>query len=89
MHSSQLGDLLEKVGSKVKIIVNTKVLQFFGSQIRYDEVVKLANMTGYPSVIYRGPPHGDSQRRGIMDPGCDAVEIEDGMVFNVVHTGAA
>ncbi len=73
----------------MKIVINTRVLDFYGSQISYEKVVQLAGMTGHPSVTYRGPRNGDSQRSGIMHPGCKAVELDEGMVFNAQHTGNA
>jgi hypothetical protein len=71
----------------VKIIVNGQEMPFSGSQISYDEVIALAGKTGHPSVTYRGHVVRDSRREGLMHPGCAAVEVDDGMVFNVMHTG--
>ncbi len=73
----------------MKITVNGNRLDFFGSQIGYAEVVKLADMSGSPSVTYQGPRAGDTRRSGTMRPGCMPVELDDGMVFNVAHTDRA
>jgi hypothetical protein len=73
----------------MKIVVNGKELDFAGAQVSYEEIVKLAGKTGYPTVTYRGPRHNDSRREGEMHTGCSSVAIEPGMVFNAVHTGNA
>ena len=73
----------------MQIDVNGKQMFFTGSQITYQEIVALAEMTGEPSVTYHGRRHGDSQRSGMMSPGCKAIELEEGMNFNVAHTGNA
>lgn len=78
-----------KKREQMQIIVNGNLLRFFGSQIGYEEVVALAGEKGKPSVLYRGRSEGDSQRSGTMYPGCKAVEVEEGMRFEVVHTGNA
>lgn len=70
----------------MKIIVNGANQDFFGSQISYEEVVALAGEKGTPSVTYRGRRQGDSQRSGMMHPGCKPVPLDEGMVFNVAST---
>lgn len=71
------------------INVNGRSFTFANSQIGYEEVVRLAEMTGTPSVTYVSKRRDDSRRSGAMHTGCTSVELEDGMVFNVVHTGNA
>jgi hypothetical protein len=57
--------------------------------ISYEDMVKLADETGHPSVVYRGPSGGDSRRNGEMHKGCPPLVLESGMSFSVMHTGNA
>jgi hypothetical protein len=73
----------------MNIIVNAKECFVSSPRISYDWVVHLAGMSGRPTVTYYGRRTGDSQRSGTMYPGCLSLDLEDGMVFNVAHTGNA
>lgn len=75
----------------MKITINGKVWTLFqhNDKLSYERVVEHARMKGYPTVTYRGPKNGDTQRQGEMHVGCADVALEDGMAFNVVHTGNA
>ena len=54
--------------------------------LTYEELVRMAAMTGSPSMTFaRGP---SSRPEGILAPG-QKIEICDGMIFSVVHTGNA
>lgn len=90
VRKEDLANAVRVLGEKpMNIVVNSREYNFFGSQISYEEIVKLAGKTGNPSVTYRGPTKGDSLRKGNMHADCAAVELEEGMIFNVQHTGGA
>lgn len=74
-------------GRKV-IILNGKTCDV-DAHLSYEQVVELAGLTGHPTVTYRGKRQGDSCREGEMHTGCNILHIEDGMIFNVMHTGNA
>lgn len=74
---------------KYSIGIDGLEVDFVGEHISYEEVVRLAGLTGNPSVAYRSLWRGDSRRIGTMYPGCRPVIVEAGMYFNVMHTGNA
>lgn len=73
----------------MKITINGRDHDVPGGYLSYEELVKLAGKTGNPSATYLGPRMGDMRRGGIMHPGCKPIELEEGMHFDVVHTGNA
>lgn len=56
--------------------------------IMYDEVVKLAGLTGSPTIMYKSPRNGDTYRSGCLHRGLLLNNI-DGLRFTVCHTGNA
>lgn len=56
----------------------------------YASIVKLAGLDPNHvwTITYRGRRVGDLRREGMLTPS-KPVEVESGMVFNVVHTGNA
>jgi len=71
------------------IIVNGLPVFIDYELFSYEDVVKLAGMTGYPSMTYRTPKKDDGSRReGILHTE-QSVVLESGMVFNVIHTDKA
>ena len=75
----------------MKIIVNGGPVELTAGpgHVSYEEVVALAGLSGAPTVTYAGKRDGDVRRQGTMYTGCPPVVVEDGMVFNVIHTGGA
>lgn len=73
--------------SDIRIVINGEERYTGARSLSYEWVVSLAWMSGHPTVTYSGPRHGDTQRSGTMHPGCADLEIEDGMIFNIAHTG--
>lgn len=71
----------------IKITINGSECYKGARRISYSDIVRLAGMRGHPTVVYQGPKHGDIQRQGTMYVGCEDLEIEDGMIFTVTHTG--
>jgi len=59
----------------MNIIINGRSVHFSSTQITYEELLAIAQKSGNPSVIYKGPRHGDSQRSGTMHPGCKPVAL--------------
>lgn len=57
--------------------------------ISYETVVGLAGEFGNPTVVYSWRGAGDLRRSGEMHAGGAPVDLADGMVFSVMHTGNA
>lgn len=93
MESKALANGLPPLQNKeavTEIIINARKTFFKGQEISYEQLVALANKTGQPSVTYGTRPKegSDNQRGGILSPG-RKTKVEDGMIFNVVHTNNA
>lgn len=74
----------------MRILINGREAIVEGkSHLTYEEVVLLADESGYPSVTYRIWLDRTTQRGGEMHKGCSAVELGDGMAFSVMHTNNA
>lgn len=56
--------------------------------MNYDQVVAAAGLHGEPTVVYHFPRQGDVHRDGILHKG-QAINVEEGMRFEAVHTGNA
>ena len=78
----------------IKFIVNARLAHCECEEISYEQVVELAGHNSADrvwSVTYhvRKQPGSDSERSGIMHPGCKKVRVESGMIFNVADTSGA
>jgi hypothetical protein len=87
-HPEQAQDIKAHEQKSVTIIVNGRKKEFFGKEITFEQVVKLAfekppygENTMFTVTYKRG--HGDKE--GSMLPG-DSVKAKEGMVFNVTAT---
>lgn len=72
----------------MKIIVNCRDHEIEEPRLTYEDVVRLAKQSMGASVMYSGPRRGDMRRSGILAHG-ESVLVEDGMIFDAVHTGNA
>lgn len=73
---------------RIRIIVNG--LEFLVEEkVTYEQIVELAGKRGNPTVTYSTRRKGDSRRSGEMHQGCNPVQVEEGMMFNAMHTGNA
>lgn len=74
----------------VNIIVNGKTIPTVRREIpslTYEEIVKIAGMTGTPSMTWR-IRRSETNTGGILSPG-DRIPVQDGLVLNAYHTGNA
>lgn len=72
----------------MKITINGDAHETTAATLTYEDVVKLAGMTGTPSVMWKARgPAGEST--GIMHTGSYSIVPSDGLSFNVAHTGNA
>lgn len=78
-------NLINGVEEENYIIINgTTIKPYIGPGIiPYDQIVKLAGMTGNPSITFKNHP---ILKEGILIPGED-IELWNDVIFNVTHTG--
>jgi hypothetical protein len=74
----------------MKIIINGTIHDLDVTNLTYDNLISLAGFEDgrIVSITYKSKKVNDTQRTGILLPGC-SVEVEDGMVFNAFDTGSA
>jgi len=78
----------------MKINVNGKDLEISNDVLSYEDVVKLAGMTGHPSMTFSMKFKDEKTGRtirdeGILAPGEIVVSVREGAVFTVCHTNNA
>lgn len=74
----------------MKIIINGDNVIVDAPVLSYEDIVRLAKTSGYPSVAFTAPPRGDiPQRSGSLHSGSKPLELEDGIMITCVHTGNA
>jgi FKBP-type peptidyl-prolyl cis-trans isomerase len=73
----------------MKITINGDAHETTAETLTYEDVVKLAGMTGTPSVMWRVKNATGGLSNGIMHTGSYAIVPSEGLVFNVAHTGNA
>ena len=94
LSEERIQEILEYVLNKKKFVptkymLNGKKMELFKTYLSFSELVELA---GYkkgdtPTIVYYHKD-GKKTRAGSLLPG-NSVEVLDGMIFNVVHTGGA
>jgi hypothetical protein len=72
----------------VRVLVNGHEEQWNNPVMTYDELVRLAGKTGYPTAVYYWSGDGDHHRSGSLFSG-RSVNVADGMHFTVIHTSRA
>jgi ribosomal protein L37E len=82
-HNKAIGPFPSPLGEQVKVTINGRD-SFLPVNSTYEAIVKLAGMTGRPSMVYRAK----GWPGGVLHPG-QALEVLPGMIFNVCHTGGA
>lgn len=75
--------------ARVLVVVNGVSQYIDKSDITYEEIVALCNLSGHPTVTYAARRVGDTRRSGEMHVGSAPLKLEDGMVINAIHTGNA
>jgi len=70
------------------IVINGKSIETDGKALSYADVVRLAEMTGAPSIKWRIKARA-GLASGMMHHDSFGIVPSDGMVFNVCHTGGA
>lgn len=75
-----------RLAQEFSITINGVKWTTHDRHITYDDLVRIAGMSGTPTVVYERD--GELKRCGVFTPG-HTIMIEEGMIFDLAHTNNA
>ncbi len=73
----------------MKITINGTQVEIDAETLTYEDVVRLAGMSGTPSIMWRVRNASGGLSSGLMHTASCGIVPSEGLVFNVSHTGNA
>lgn len=72
-----------------KFLVNVDEHELLGGPLTYEHIVRLAGLTGNPTMVFHQSREGGWVRTGSLCPGDVMRDLRPGTRFSVCHTGNA